>query len=325
MKTPKHIRLMMQHSKETAMRKLVSLLLLSACQAGYAAPLACLIEPGKMAEVGTPGIGIIGKIQVERGDFVKEGQVIALLKADVERASVDVASARAQSKGDVEASTAAHNLARLKMVRTRDLFDVGFVSKEALDQTVIETQIARSRLEQAREAQTISKSELAFSNSQVAQRRILSPFSGVIVDRLRTEGERVEREPIVRLAQIDPLRVELVMPASQFGQIKLGSKATIKSEVIGPKPVQASVVLIDKIIDAASNTFRVRLSLPNPDHSIPAGLRCSAEFDAVLSATEPPAKANVATKAETGTANVALKLQNSLSLQKKNPSRSGQL
>ena len=49
-------------------------------------PLVCLIQPSKIAEVGTSVTGVIEDIRVERGDYVKKGQVIAVLRGDVERA-----------------------------------------------------------------------------------------------------------------------------------------------------------------------------------------------------------------------------------------------
>lgn len=260
------------------MRKITLIgLLLTTGYAG-AAPLACLIEPEKVAEVGVPSIGIIEKVAVERGDYVKAGQVVAFLKADVERASVNVASVKAQAEADLKAASASYELAQAKMLRARDLVRVGFISKEAGDQAEAEARIAQNRVVQAEESKNLSQQELALSSSQFEQRKIRSPFPGIVVDRYRTEGERVEREPIVRIAKVDPLRVEVILPVSQFGQVELGSLVNIKTDIAGGKNLSAKVVLIDSIIDAASNTFRVRLSLPNPDHTIPAGLRCIAEF-----------------------------------------------
>ena len=48
-------------------------------------------------------------------------------------------------------------------------------------------------------------------------------------------------------------------------------------ELPGAEPVQATVQHVDQVLDAASNSFRVRLSLPNPNNQLPAGLRCKAE------------------------------------------------
>lgn len=252
-------------------------LLLTGTQAG-AAPLACLIEPDKVAEIGAPRIGIIEKVAVERGDRVKGGQVLAYLRADVERAALGVARTRAQADADLQAALASHELAKSKLARSRHLVDVGFISKEALDQALAEERVARHRVEQAQEAQRAAQRELELSSSQLAQHVIRSPFDGVVTDRFRTEGERVEREAVVRVAKIDPLRVEVVLPASEYGKVEPGALVNVHTDVTGERTLQAKVTLVDRVLDAASNTFRVRLSLPNPDHSIPAGLRCIADF-----------------------------------------------
>ena len=258
-------------------RVLLALLLIVAYQA-KAAPLACLIEPDRVAEVGTEVIGVLERITVERGDIVKPGQVVAQLKADVERASVSIATVRARAEADLKAATAAAELAQAKLARAQHLVSVGFISKEAADQAEAESRIAQNRVAQAKESQRLSQQELALTNSQLAQRSIRTPFGGIVVDRYRTEGERIEREPIIRIAKIDPLRIEMVLPLSHFGQVTTGSTVNVRTDVTGEKLLPATVTLVDRVVDAASNTFRVRLSLPNPDQSIPAGLRCVADF-----------------------------------------------
>jgi cobalt-zinc-cadmium efflux system membrane fusion protein len=57
------------------------------------------------------------------------------------------------------------------------------------------------------------------------------------------------------------------------------------------------VTQIDRVLDPASNTFRVRLALPNPGHRLPAGLRCRVDLDALAAAGAPgpaPASARAA-------------------------------
>jgi hypothetical protein len=54
-------------------------------------------------------------------------------------------------------------------------------------------------------------------------------------------------------------------------------------------PVTATVTLVDKVLDAASGTFRVRMRLPNRDGSVPAGLRCKVEFNGVAQGEIPKA------------------------------------
>jgi RND family efflux transporter MFP subunit len=262
------------------MRKIILAVTVTMAAPAWSTPLACLIEPDKVAEIGAPVVGIIDKVSVERGDFVKAGQVLASFNADVERASAGVASTRAQADADLKAAQAAQELAQSKLARARNLVKVGFISKEAVDQSEAEAKIAQNRVLQAEQAQRVAGRELQLSNAQLAQRTIRSPFAGVVLDRYHTAGERIEREPIVRIAKVDPLRVELVLPVAQFGHVEQGSLVNIRTDLTGGRDLPAKVVLIDKVVDAASNTFRVRLALPNPDHGIPAGLRCTAELDA---------------------------------------------
>ena len=64
----------------------------------------------------------------------------------------------------------------------------------------------------------------------------------------------------------------------------------ITPEFAGAGVRQARVILVDKLIDGASNTFRVRLELPNPGLTLPAGLRCKADLASVgvVVAASPP-------------------------------------
>ena len=102
-------------------------------------------------------------------------------------------------------------------------------------------------------------------------------FEGIVVERYRTQGERIEREPIVKIARIDPLRVEAIAPAASYGRIQVGQVGAVTPQLKQFGSLKATVVLVDKVVDAASNSFRVRLSLPNPGQDIPSGLRCTVE------------------------------------------------
>lgn len=82
----------------------------------------------------------------------------------------------------------------------------------------------------------------------------------------------------MRVAQSDPLRVELVLPASDHGQIKSGDQAFVRLEDTLGSERSADVIIVDPIIDVASGTFRVTLQLPNPECGLTSGLRCAVSF-----------------------------------------------
>lgn len=252
--------------------------------------MGCLVEPDRVADVGSQSVGVLEHLMVERGDKVVAGQVLARLAAQVERASVSVAQARSSAEAEVSQAVAAYQLAQRKLERARDLLKQEFVSSQAVDQAEAEARVAEQRVVQAQESQHVAQREYRLSAAQLSQRDVRSPFEGVVIERYRTEGERIEREPVVRVARIDPLRVEAIVPASQFGTIGVGQQAIVRTELAGFDAMHAKVVLVDRVIDPASNSFRVRLTLPNPDHRIPPGLRCKLDFAARVPAATSAAE-----------------------------------
>jgi multidrug efflux pump subunit AcrA (membrane-fusion protein) len=94
-------------------------------------------------------------------------------------------------------------------------------------------------------------------------------------------GEYISQEAsIVSIARIDPLNVEAFLPVRYYGLIKVGDSASVRPDdpVGGDRNAEVSVV--DQVFDAASGTFGVRLKLPNPNNTVPAGLRCRVTFQA---------------------------------------------
>jgi multidrug efflux pump subunit AcrA (membrane-fusion protein) len=86
---------------------------------------------------------------------------------------------------------------------------------------------------------------------------------------------------LLRLAQIDPLNVELIVPSGQFGAVEVGSTLTVTPGFPVEGSFDAEITIIDPIVDASSGTFGVRAVLPNPDYNIPAGLTCEASLQSI--------------------------------------------
>jgi multidrug efflux pump subunit AcrA (membrane-fusion protein) len=80
----------------------------------------------------------------------------------------------------------------------------------------------------------------------------------------------------------------VLVPAAAFGQIEPGMKGDVVPELLNKKEHVAVVRTVDRVIDAATNTFRVRLELPNPGGALPAGLRCKVDLGINLPAKTAP-------------------------------------
>jgi multidrug efflux pump subunit AcrA (membrane-fusion protein) len=135
----------------------------------------------------------------------------------------------------------------------------------------------------AEEVENLGLAELEYKRSVEVLNRmtIRSPISGVVMERFLSPGEYVENQPVLKLAQIDPLNVEVFAPVEIFGTIKVGTLAKVRPEAPIGGSYNAKVVIVDRVIDAASGTFGIRLEIPNPKYHLPAGLKCRVIFPSV--------------------------------------------
>lgn len=240
--------------------------------------LGCLIEPDRAADVGSSTIGMIETVDVERGDTVQRGQVLATLKSDVERANVDAARNRANNDGEIQAARGLRDGARERLLGATRLFELGGSSRLDLEQAKSDYDSADGRYQQALQNKRTAEAELQVAQAQLHQRTIRSPFTGVVVERHVQPGERVDGKPMFRIATLSPLRVEIVVPTAMYGQLKEGMSVNVTPDYPSAKPEIGQVARIDRQVDAASGTFRARLRLPNPQGDIPAGLRCTVSW-----------------------------------------------
>lgn len=247
----------------------------------------CLIEPFRLVTLSAAIEGKVSEVLVDRGDAVEEGQVVARLESEVERANLETARARASAEGGVLSRKAQLDFAKRTLERQQALEKRDVVSKSEIDQAYSSKQVAEAELRAAAEAKTQAELELRQAEAVVARREIRSPFRGVVVERILSPGEYADPPQIVKLAQIDPLRVEVFAPLSAYGTIQEGMVAELLPEEPVGGAYQARVTVVDPVVDPASGTFRVRLELPNPDHALPAGLSCRVRFPETVAGNPP--------------------------------------
>ncbi len=246
--------------------------------------LDCLIEPWVRLEVGSSVNGVIDKLLVDRGERVTRGQPLAQLESSVEQADVALAEIRANAQSELDARQAELELAETQMVRTEELFRQNLLPAQERDESSTRYKLASAALKQAVENKKIHQLELRRTQRSYARRIITSPIDGVVLAQLAFSGEFVYDNPLMSIAALDPLRVEVMLPARLFGTIAVGDQAQVFPELGVNNALHATVDVVDALLDARSGTFGVRLTLPNPDHLIPAGQHCRITFDPDLAA-----------------------------------------
>ena len=240
--------------------------------------LHCVVMPSAVADVASGVGGRVKTIQVERGDVVRSGQIVAALESGVEQANLVLAKKRAELKTNIHLRQARLEFEQRKVERTDKLHTQQVVSEHIQDEVETDAILAGWQLRQAIDDQSLAKLELARAQEVLSRRSVESPIDGVVVERFKWPGEYVEDEPILRVARLDPLWIEVVAPVSLYGEVSKNMMAEVVAETENGQPREARVVVVDPMADAASGTFRVRLELPNPDHTMLAGIKCNARF-----------------------------------------------
>jgi RND family efflux transporter MFP subunit len=217
-----------------------------------AAQLSCLLEPSQQVDISSQAPGVVNVVHMERGDQVRKGQKLLELDSAIQNAAYVTAKARA-------------SFAKRKVARNKNLLEKKLLSDLERDELLTEAELARLMLEEAQ--------------ALVKQRTVYSPINGVVVQKNISVGEYVGSEPVAKLVALDPLYVEVIMKSDVYGSLVNGMTVEVQPERDGRR-YEGKIKIVDKIIDAASGTFGVRIELPNPDFILPAGLKCQAFFKA---------------------------------------------
>lgn len=276
--------------------KIISVLFstLLSINAHSAATFECLIEPTQTVDISSPVTGLLEKVNVRRGDKVYKGQVIATLESKSETASAALAHYKSEMTAPTTTAESKVDFAKRKFQRRQEMYEQKYMSAQDRDEAESEMKLAESELKLAQENKEIAKLEWQQQSSLLNLRTIRSPFDGIVVNQIIFPGEVVEpsgqKKAILKLAQLNPLRVYVILPMAAFGKVKTGMKIGVNPELPVGGHYSGNVLIIDRIVDAASGTFGVFLEIANPKLTVPAGVKCKAEFPIDLNAASstPP-------------------------------------
>ncbi len=239
---------------------------------------SCVIVPSAVVDLSVAQPGVVRHVHVGRGDTVSSGDV--LVELDDSAIAVEIAVAERRATDETQLSGVAQRVEVLEaqLGRMRDLTERALVRQNDLDR--LEDQLLALYQERDRliAVKDLAALDLERVKAQLAQRILRAPTDGVVTARIVDPGEYAsEQRPVLTVATLDPLHVEVFVPLSLRGRVAVGDTVDVLPDVggtEGSEPLTATVEVIDRVSDAASSTFGVRLRLPNPDRVLPAGVRC---------------------------------------------------
>ena len=238
------------------------------------------LRPYKEIELHARATGYLDQIVVDAGDKVQEGQLIAEL--GVPELEFDLQNAEAgerRAKAGVESAAAAYEETRLTLTRLEaaDKAQPNLIAKQDLDTARLREQSAKAALNAAREEQNVAAASTKRFQTLLNYTKITAPFEGVITRRYSDKGSLIQAGtssgsmPLVRLSQVDLLRVAFPVSVSYVASVKIGDAALIRVPSLR-REFQGQITRVSQKIETSTRTMEAQIDLPNPDHSLIAGI-----------------------------------------------------
>ncbi len=240
---------------------------------------SCLIEANSVIKLSSATQGVLSRVDINRGDVVQAGQMVAQLESDVEIAQLAAAKLRSDTDAIVKSRRAEAEFNKTRAGRSRELMQKQIVAPQKHEENETQAAMARFALDQAIFEQKVAAIEVERLTAIIERRRIRAPVSGVVTRIDLHPGEYADpAQSIATMAENRPLRVEIYLPAEAYPHIKVGMRIEVRPrEPIGGSYV-TEILVRDPVIDSASGLFQIQARLANADGAIPAGIRCTISF-----------------------------------------------
>jgi RND family efflux transporter MFP subunit len=220
------------------------------------------LRPLEQADVGSKILGYIDAVLVDRGDVVKKGQLVALVRpSDLP----DQLTAARAGYGQTQASLA---LARTNLERAQKLAPSGVVSQQEL-------QNATSALATAEAQEGSSKAQIAVLATRLGETRIQSPIDGVVSQRRLDPGALVGPPgggAIVTVVRLDRLRVFITANEYEAAGLAIGKDGHVELDALPGKVFEGKVVRVSPSFDPVTRTIDAEVQLDNRSGELRPGM-----------------------------------------------------
>jgi RND family efflux transporter MFP subunit len=253
-------------------------------------------QPFQEVDLHAKVSGYIRRINVDIGDRVRVGQVIATLEvpelnaqlagaqAEVRHSQSEIARAKSQVAGAASSHAALHDaymrLAQASRQRP------GLIAQQELDDALAKDQNSEASIDVAKAALEATEEQLSVSSADKQRVQALSdysvvtaPFSGVVTKRYADTGSLIQAGtasntqamPVVQLAQSDVLRLRMPVPEADVPYIQDGGTVQVKVQATG-KSFTGKIVRFARALDPSTRTMVTEVDVANPTLELSPGM-----------------------------------------------------
>jgi len=210
------------------------------------------LQSSQTANISTRVMGYITKMNVNIGDHVRKGQVLAAISND------DILAKRAQADAAIAQADIAAKNAQKDYDRFQVLFKQQSASAKEVENVTMQYASAKSALETARQMRKEVSAMLSYTS-------LTAPFDGVVTQRNADAGNMANPGmPILTIERAGNFQVAASVPESSISQLKQGQKAVITINAVN-KIINGSVAEISTSSQATGGQYLVKINIPESE------------------------------------------------------------
>jgi membrane fusion protein (multidrug efflux system) len=182
--------------------------------------------------------GIVKEWKKKRGDRVKLGELIVLLKDEVVKASYEAADAQ-------------YKMAQLNVEKQQSVYEQQGISE-----------LQYKNMLYGRDA---AKANADLMKARWERTQLRSPINGVVDNTMPNAGEMAPPGvPIARVVNLETIKIQAEIPELYSGTIKVGTTASVTFDAVPGETLNGKVTFVGSTVSAANRTMQVEILLPNP-------------------------------------------------------------
>jgi len=228
--------------------------------------------------------GYIDKRNVDIGDHVKQGQLLAEIAApELDHQIAQAEGTLVQLQAALQQARANAELAQVTWNRDRPLVEQGWATKQ---QGTVDVQTLRAQEAAVGVAQgnvTAQQAQLLVLKQQKAYQQVIAPFDGVITQRNIDVGSLVQADAVsstfmFTIQQSNVIRAQVYVPQDEAFGLAPGVEAVIRVPEIPDRAFRGKVTRIADALQPGTRTLLTEVDIPNPDGLLTSGIYCTVEL-----------------------------------------------
>ncbi len=233
-------------------------------------------EPYRVIDVAAAESGRIMTVHVRHGDHVEQGQILATLETEIQRALLAVAEKSKNAKGRLHAALAEQKMRNRRLDKFMKLRANGHARQEEVERARADAEIADANVLAAQEDLMIKTLEYKKILMEIERRTIRAPLAGFVTEILKEQGEYVPpTDPhVLTIVQLDKLFATFDVLSDFAENLAIGDQVSVQ---FGGRAIKANgtIEYLSPVIDAESGTIRIKLRVENPSGKLRSGTRCN--------------------------------------------------